>query len=302
MRLVPPNDLVNLREAASGYTVIGAGKTSMDTCVWLMQEGVAPDRIRWIRPRDAWVQSRAFMQPLELVGSGYMQLQADWVQAAAESGTGQEFAHHLEASGTFIRLDPEIEPEVYRGAILSSIEVESLRQIENVVRMGRVQRISTDQGLMEQGSIDSGSGQVFVDCTAEGVRPTQTRPIFEPDRVTLQYVTIGGVPWTAATQGAVEALRDDDAEKNRLCPPLTFTGRIENIFEMSYAGMTGLALRSAEPDLAAWNGACRLNPGRAVKDHLDDPQVQSAFATIGAHYEAAMLNVERLALVAKQPD
>ena len=293
--VVPPNALVNLSEAASGYTVIGAGKTSMDTCVWLMNEGVAPDRIRWIRPRDGWVQSRASMQPLELVGSGYMQLQADWVQAAAESSTGQEFAHWLEAAGSFIRLDPDVEPEVYRGAILSSIEVESLRRIENVVRMGRVLRIGTDSVTLEQGSIGSGAGEVFVDCTAEGVRPTTTRPIFEPDRITLQYVTIGGVPWTAATQGAVEAFRDDDAEKNRLCPPLTFTGRIADIFTMSYAGMTGLSLRSAEPDLNAWNSACRLNPARGVVEHLDDPQVQSAFATLGTHYEPAMLNLERLA-------
>jgi hypothetical protein len=259
-----------------------------------MEQGVDPDRIRWIRPRDGWMQSRASMQPLELVGSGFLQLQADWVQAVAESSSGQEFAKRLEAAETFVRLDPAVEPEVYRGAILSSIEVDALRQIENVVRMGRAQRLSTDQVLLEQGSIGSDPGQLFVDCTAEGVRPTQTRPIFEPDRITVQYVTIGNVPWTAATQGAVEALRDDDAEKNRLCPPLTFSGRIADVFEMSYAGMSGIALRSAEPDLNAWNDACRLNPARGIGDHLDDPQVLAALVSLGENIGPAMSNLERL--------
>lgn len=293
-RVVPPNDLVNLSEAASGYTVIGAGKTAMDTCAWLMDEGVSPDRIRWIRPRDAWIQTRASMQPLELLGCGFMQLQADWVQAAAESNSGQEFAHRLEAAGAFVRLDPEVQPDVYRGAVLSAAEVESLRQIENVVRMGRVQRIGTDTVILQQGSVGSDPGQVFVDCTAAGVRPTELRPVFEPDRITLQYVTIGNVSWSAATQGAVEGSRDDDTEKNRLCPPLTFTGRIADVLELSYAGMSGLSLRSAEPDLAAWNNACRLNPARGAVDHLDDPQVLAALVSLGENLAPAMLNLERL--------
>ena len=49
VRLVPPNDLVDLDGGAAGYTVIGAGKTAMDTCNFLMDEGVASDKIRWIR-------------------------------------------------------------------------------------------------------------------------------------------------------------------------------------------------------------------------------------------------------------
>src|SRR2546429_9011265 len=74
------------------YTTLfrsGAGKTSMDTCNWLLDQGVDPDRIRWIRPRDGWVFDRAIMQPLELVGA-YMQLQARWVQAAAEAESRSE--------------------------------------------------------------------------------------------------------------------------------------------------------------------------------------------------------------------
>jgi hypothetical protein len=293
VRLVSPNDLVNLSSPAGGYTVIGAGKTSMDTCNWLLDEGVEPDTIRWIKPRDGWLFNRAFMQPLEMVAS-YTELQARWVQAAAEASSGADFASRLEAHDVFVRLDPSVEPGFFRGAIVSPIELDSLRRIENVVRGRKVRRIATDRITFEQDSIPSDPRQIYVDCTAAGVRPTQTRPIFEPNRVTLQYVTIGIVPWGAATIGFVEATRDDDVEKNRLCPPLTFTGNVSDVLTLCYSGMSGLMARAVEPDLAAWTEASRLNPGRGAADHMDDPRVPAAFASLGAHLEPAMSNLERL--------
>ena len=82
VRVVSPNELVHLGEAPAGYTIVGAGKTAMDTCNWLLDVGVDPDDIRWIKSRDGWFFDREYFQPLELVGS-YMTLQARWVEAAA---------------------------------------------------------------------------------------------------------------------------------------------------------------------------------------------------------------------------
>jgi len=294
VQVIPPNDLVDLAEAPTGYTILGAGKTSMDTCCWLLDQGVDPDRIRWVRPRDGWLQDRATMQPLDLVGS-YMLVQAHWIRAFAETDNGRDFAHLLEESGVFVRLDRSVEPGTYRGATLSQLELDSLRRIENVVRLGKVKRASTDRITLEQGSIPSDPGQVLVDCTAAGTRPTVLRPIFEPDRVTPQFVTVGFACWSAATVGTVEASRDADAEKNRLCPPLTFMGGIADVLDTSGPGISGLARRSAEPDLDAWNKASRLNPSRGVADHLDDPRVLAAFDILGRHYGPAMSKLERLA-------
>jgi hypothetical protein len=293
VRLIPPNDLVNLSEPAGGYTVIGAGKTAMDTCNWLLDVEVEPDKIRWIRPRDGWIFNRTFFQPLESVGS-YLQLQARWVQAVAEADSAKDFAHRLEASGVFVRLDEDVEPEFFRGAILSKSELDSLRQIENVVRQGKVRQVGTDRITLERGEIASDAGQIYVDCTAAGVRPTVIRPIFEPGRITMQYVTIGIVPWSAATIGVVEASREDDAEKNRLCPPLGFSGNASDLLHIAHAGMTGITVRGAEPDLAAWDEASRLNPAHGAADHMDDPRVPEAFASLGANLGPAMSNLERL--------
>jgi hypothetical protein len=290
VRLVPPNDLVDLQDAPSGFTVIGAGKTAMDTCNWLLDEGVDAGLIRWIRPRDGWMFNRAFFQPLAQVGS-YMQLQARFVEAAAKAVTGSEFAHHMEAGDVLVRIDRDREPEVFRGPTISIAELEALREIGDVVRLGRVLRIDRDEITLAEGTIATDPGRVYVDCTAAGVPPTQPRPIFEPGRITLQYVTIGIVPYGAATVAAVEAMRDDDDDKNRLCPVVVFTGLASDLLRIAYQGMTGLAARGAESDIAEWDGRCRLNPARTASDHLDDPRVPEAFQAIAQNYGAAMRNL-----------
>ena len=292
VRFIPPNDLVDLQEAATGFTVIGAGKTSMDTCNWLLDSGVEPERIRWIKPRDGWLFNRKLMQPLEQVGA-YMTLQAAWVDAAAYSEDATEFLHRLEAADVLMRLDPDVEPLFFRGAITSPHEMQNLRSIERVVRLGKVRRIATDSITFDDEKLPSDPGEVHVDCTAAGVRPTVTRPIFEPGHLTLQYVTLGIVPWGAATIGYVEATRDDDAEKNRLCPSLTFTGNAADILTMALVGMTGLGARAMEPDVAAWTESCRLNPAKGAGDHLDDPRVPAAMTTIGSKLFEALANLER---------
>ncbi len=292
--VVPPNDLVDPGRAAAGYTIIGGGKTSMDTCGWLLEMGVDPDRIRWVRSRDGWYFNRAFTQPRDMVGS-FMQLQARWIAAAAAAGDARDFARRLEASEVFLRVDPDEEPTAFRGATVSVGEIEALRTIEDVVRRGRVRRVTADRIVFDDGELPTGPDHLYVDCTAAGVPPTTPRPLFSPGRIALEYVTLGFVPWGAATVGAVEALVDDDDElKNRLCPPVVFSGHVADLLSFADAGMRGLAARSAEPAVSKWNDRCRLNPGRGAGAHLDDPAVADAFDVIGANYFPALENLQRL--------
>ncbi|UDY34997.1 NAD(P)-binding protein [Dermatobacter hominis] len=292
--VVPPNDLVLPGVPPSGYTVIGGGKTAMDTCGWLLDMGVDPDRIRWVRSRDGWYFNRAYTQPGELVGS-FMQLQARWIAAAAEAEDARDFAHRLEASEVFLRIDPAVEPTAFRGATTSVAEVAALRSIDDVVRRGRVRQVAADRITFDDGELPTPPGHVYVDCTAAGVRPTTPRPLFAPGHLTLEYVTLGFVPWGAATVGAVEALVDgDDDLKNQLCPPVVFTGHVDDLLAFADAGMRGLGARSTVPALAAWTEACRLNPARGASAHLDDPAVADAFEVMAASLFPALENLERL--------
>ena len=291
VRFVAPNDLVDLGEAAPGFTVVGAGKTAMDTCTWLLGAGVDPGDIEWIRGRDPWMLNRSFTQPRDDVGS-YMTLQAAWIEASASAADGGDFARRLGEQDVLLRIDPDEEPTAFRGATVSVEELDAMRCIERVVRKGRVRRIGTDRVELDGGTIDASPGRVYVDCTAAGVRPTVERPMFEADRITLQYATIGGVPFGAATVGIVEATRDDDAEKNRLCPPVPFSGNIADVLAMSYYGISGLTARTAEPDLSAWSDQCRLNPVMGASSHMDDPRVAAAYTTIFGNIGEALRNLE----------
>jgi hypothetical protein len=230
------------------------------------------------------------MQPLELVGS-FMQLQSRWVEAAAEAEDARDFAHRLEAANVFLRVDRGVEPTAFRGATISAAELDALRQIERVVRLGKVLRIGTERIAFEDGVIDTEPGQVYVDCTAAGVPPTTARPIFASDRITPQYTSVGLVPWGAATVGAVEALRDDEGDQNRLCPPVAFSGDASGLLDIAHAAMTGLMARAAEPDLAGWTDSARLNPARGAGDRLADPRVAEAFTSLATNIGPAMRNL-----------
>lgn len=292
MTLIPPNDLVELQSAPAGFTVIGAGKTACDTCNWLLDSGVDPDHIEWIRARDPWLMNRAYTQPLDLVGS-YMYLQEKWVEAAAAAESGEDFAHRVADAGVFLRIDPAVEPELWRGATISELELDALRSIERVNRGARVRSIGSDRILTDQGDIAAHPQRIYVDCSAPGLSTNPPRPIFEPGRITMQVAQIGFLSWSAGTIGAVEAMQDDEAEKNRLCPPVYFSGRTADILDVAFAGMTGLNARMAEPDINAWNDRSRLNPTRDAPNHFDDPRVSSAFTSILTNIGAAMENLER---------
>jgi hypothetical protein len=292
VRLLPPNDLVDLDEPPAGFTILGCGKTAMDTVNWLLDAGVDPDRIRWFRPRDPWLFDRALCQPLDLVGS-FMSLQAGWVSAAAGAEDGRDFAHRLEAAGVFHRIDPSVEPEAFRGPTASTDEVAALRSITRVERSRRVRRLANDRVVTDAGDLPAPPGEVYVDCTAAGVPPSPARPVFAGDRITLQYTTIGYASWSAATIGAVEALGEDDEVRNRLGPPLVFTGRVDDILDYASTGMQAIMARGGHREVAAWNDGTRLNPAKGATDHFDDPQVAAAFGAMGRDLGAALENLAR---------
>jgi hypothetical protein len=293
VHVVSPNQLVDLGGPPSGFTIIGAGKTAMDTCNWLLDAGVDADTIRWIRPRDGWFFDRAFMQPLELVAS-YMELQARFVERAASCDGPRNFTEGLEADGVLLRIDPSTRPDVFRAATISRLELESLRQIDDVVRLGRLRRIGTRRLCFDRTELASDPEHVYVDCTAAGLKRAEARPVFDGDRITMQYVTIGIAPWSAATIAVIEASARDDSSKNALCPPVVFTGDVSDILHLAHAGMRGLVARGAEPDLGAWTDACRLNPARGVADHVDEPRVAAAFSSLVINTEPALRNLAAL--------
>jgi hypothetical protein len=294
VRFVSPNGLADLSEPGDRFTIIGSGKTAMDTCGWLIENGVAPDHIRWIKPREPLMLNRAFTQPRELVAS-YMQLLSTLVTAGAAAENPLDFSARLEASGLLVRIHSDVEPSAFRGGTICMGEVERIRQVEHVVRKGHVRRIGRNEVTLVDGTIEARPAEVFVDCTARGVPTTALRPVFEPGRITMEFVALGNAPYSAAIIGVVEALCDDDVERNRLCPPMRFDGTLLSFPTLVLTALAGSKARAAEPQFNAWNSSSRMNPIRGAADRRDDPAIASAFAALAEHAGPALSNLARFA-------
>ena len=77
---------------------------------------------------------------------------------------------------------------MYRGTMLSARELAALRQIDRVVRLGRVRRIESDRIVLEHGETETGLDVLHVDCTALGLNNAPATPIFQSGRIVLQQV------------------------------------------------------------------------------------------------------------------
>jgi hypothetical protein len=274
-RVVPVNDLPAAAQPTSSYVVLGSGKTAADACIWLLANGVEPDRIRWVRPRDAWFYDRARFQPFQQVGA-IMEGNSLDAEAGANAADVDDLFERLEASGRLVRIDPGWPATMFRGTMLSARELEALRQIGDVVRLGRVRRIEPGRIVLERGESETGGEVLHVDCTALGLSPSPAKPIFEPGRIVLQQVRHLSPSFNADLVGFVEAHRDNDEDKNRLCPPNPYPSSIEDWPRMVSRTWRTEGRWLTEPDVSAWVAESRLNLLRALPDHLDEPPVQEA--------------------------
>jgi hypothetical protein len=290
--VVPVNELAELNGAPSEFIVVGSGKTATDCIVWLLGNGVPPDRIVWIRPRDPWMLNRTMVQPDPVVALG---LAADTMDCAIDAGSPDELFLNLEAAGVMMRIDREVVPTMAKTPTLGRWELDLLRSVERVVRLGHIKQISRDEILLDDGSIPLAPGSLVVHCAASGLRYPPLVPIWGADKIRLQTIRAGFPCYCAALAGFVEATRNDDRERNRLCPPNTLPDTPSNWAEMQVRGTLASRLYGAEPDIAAWARQCLLNPARIDLSQAGDAAVLAASERLAS---VAPLGLDRLAAVA----
>ena len=172
-------------------------------------------------------------------------------------------------------------------------ELDALRTIEHVVRARRVRSIGRTSVTTDEGDVPGIAGELYIDCTAAGVPGATARPVFEQSRITIQYLGVGFLPWCAATIGFVESTGLPDEEKNRLCPPVVFSGDVADLARLAYPAMQGTVARVRHETVGPWNAASRLNPARAAFDHIDDADVAESLAFMIEHTRHALENLER---------
>ncbi|MCR5882321.1 hypothetical protein LRS03_05375 [Rhizobacter sp. J219] len=220
VRCVTPTQLTQLAEPASSYVIVGGGKTSIDTALWLLEQGTDPDCITWIRPRDAWLLNRADIQPTLAFAHSTLEAITAELELARDAASLQELFAALEARRLLLRIDPAVEPTKYRCATVSEAELAQLRRIRRVVRLGHVQAIERDRIVFAQGELATSPGGVHVHCSAAGLPHAPVEPIFQGERIVPQYVRRCSPSFSAAFIAHIEATLESDEEKNALCRPV----------------------------------------------------------------------------------
>ena len=150
-------------------TVLGGGKTSIDSLSWLLGNGYPADAISWVVPRDSRFLNRACTEPgLEFFeqtfGGG-----AENLEICATATNVEDLCTRMEAAGIWFRLDPGVWPRMFHSAVLSEREMEAVRSIRRTIRLGRVNRIEPHRLVLEGGVEDAKSDTLYIDCTASAV-------------------------------------------------------------------------------------------------------------------------------------
>ena len=264
VKCVPLNELPRVKRPPSGYVVVGSGKTGIDACLWLLDNGVAATEICWIMPRDAWLLDRANVQPSE---DFFMQSYGSFatqMEVLAQSVTIADLFEKLEAAGQLLRFDKAVQPSMYHGAIVSRAELEELRQIKNVVRLGRVLRIEKDHIELEHGSVPSDADRLYVDCSASAVERRAIVPVFDGNKITPQMVRTFQPTFSGAFIAHVEATVEDEAEKNALCAVIPMPDKPEHWLSMLAVNMANQHRWGKDKGLRGWLAQSRLDAFTAM--------------------------------------
>jgi hypothetical protein len=265
VRCIPLNDLPKLRHmktAPSGYVVVGAGKTGVDACLWLLENGTPPDSITWIMPRDSWFQNRAKVQPgAEFFEASYGSF-AQQMEILAGTSRPDEVYQKLEQGGHWLRLDKNVRPLMYHGALMSQSELELLSKIKNVLRMGRIERIERNQIILANGAYPTDANRLYVDCSASAVQfhaGTDSTPVFEGRKITPQFVRTFQPTFSAAFIAHVEANFSSIEEKNRLCGVIPMPDKPLDWLRMHAVNLRNQYAWSKDKGLRKWIADSRLD-------------------------------------------
>ena len=291
-RVVPVNDLVNLGDGAQQLVVVGSGKTATDAIVWALDNGVDPDRICWVRPRDPWMLNRAVVQPNPAV---FVDMAADIMTAAAASSSTDELFLRLEDAGVMLRIDPTMTPTMAKAPTLAEWELDRLRRIEHVVRLGHIRHVEPGRLVLDRGEAPIDRDALVVHCAAEGLSRPPRVPIWQPDAIRPQPIRAGFPSLAAAIAGYVEATRDDDVERNRICPPNSFSDAPADWCAMQARGARGAAAFGGESDIRAWLEGVALNPVRTPAGEADRAALATASGRLAAAVEAGAARLTELA-------
>ncbi len=298
--LITPNDISALwaqrPERFQSVCIVGAGKTGMDVGVHLIECGLPGGQISWVMPRDSWLVNRATLQPGAEFFESTMHAQALQMQALAEARSARDLFHRLEGDGVMLRLDPDIEPEMYHCAIISEGELDLLRQIDEIIRHGRVRHISASRLQMDETEIEMPPDTLYIDCSASAVTRHPQIPIFQPRLITPQIARTCQPAFSAAMIGRIETLDLSDEDKNELCRPLPLPDTPHDYLSIALGNMMNQYVWMRTPEIRDWMTQSRLDgfSGRIAEVTEADTSAHAILSAFRQNMPGAIANIQVL--------
>lgn len=296
VQFMPLNDLPKIATPPEGFVVIGGGKTGIDACIWLLENKVDPDKITWIVSRDAWLLDRQNTQPTDAFFESSIGMMANQFEAIAHATSIDDLFSRLEEQGVMVRIYQDTWPSMFHGATISQLELQELRKIKNVVRLGRVQRLEKDQIVLDKGTIPTNTNIMHVDCSASAITNLDTKPIFQGDVITPQTVRAYQPVFSAAVIAHIEAAYNTEAEKNKLCQVVPLPNHATDWVVMAAAMMQNQFTWSQDKALSKWIINNRLDGfGKVVRGVDRSDEKKAAILKKLKNYGLpAMMNLQKL--------
>jgi hypothetical protein len=147
---------------------------------------------------------------------------------------------------------------------------------------------------LTHGAVAVADDALVVHCAADGLKYPPIVPVWTPEAITVQPVRAGFPCFGAAVIGYVEATRDDDEVKNRLCPPSRYGNSLADWARMNVVGTRAVMSFMAEPDIAEWAGATALNPARIPPGHPGSAALDEARQRLATHTAPGMARLVEL--------
>ncbi|MGB3455965.1 MAG: NAD(P)-binding protein [Litorimonas sp.] len=294
VRFMPAGEVATLEAPPAGYVVIGGGKTGIDVLLWLLQQGAAPDQLSWIVSRDGWMHDRAATQPAPRFFKQTMRVQADAFEAMAQSTDRDDMFDRLEACGYFVRIDPDQRPQMFHAPTVSRAELDELRKIKTVVRLGRVTHIGETRIVLENGTVPTSPDHVHIDCSASAIATRETTAVFKPGRITLQTVRAYQPCFSASLIAHLEALGGTDADKNARAGVVPLPDGLDDFVRMTVANLMNQAIWSQDKALQRWIRSNRLDGFSAMVASADktDPEVAAILTKLRSNAVPAAMKLQ----------
>ncbi len=295
---IPPNDLPRTAPGHATFVVIGAGKTAMDSVLWLLQYGVHPEQISWVRPRDSWlfnrIKSQAGIDFFDHTIGGAVRM----METLAEVSDLETLAATMEAEGLWLRVDKTQTPTMMHMAVASESEVEALALVKNVIRMGHVRRIESGRLIFATGEEAIPHDALVIDCAASAARANidDHAPVFSAGRINLQMIRPTQPCFSAAVIAHLEATVQDEAIKQAATNVTPMIDTVAHWAERRRTTSLNEAAWNKIDGMPAWLLGCRLNASShalAVLDRTDAAKM-AVLARMGAAVPKAVENIPRL--------